>query len=132
MKTTEEVARDALNREAHKVGQQEINEVSMNRERVRNICDEAEPLRTHRDEIEEMADMVDDAKNGDFFVPWRIIAAIVGTILYVICPIDAIPDFIPVLGWIDDASVVTACFSLVSGDMEAYRQWRSRRNESDE
>ncbi len=26
-------------------------------------------------------------------------------LLYIICPIDLIPDFIPVVGWVDDVAV---------------------------
>jgi uncharacterized membrane protein YkvA (DUF1232 family) len=33
------------------------------------------------------------------------IALVVGALLYLISPIDAIPDFIPVAGWLDDIAV---------------------------
>ena len=40
-------------------------------------------------------------------------ALIVGALGYVICPIDAIPDFIPVVGWTDDAGAVAAVIGTV-------------------
>lgn len=30
-----------------------------------------------------------------------------GTLLYLISPIDIAPDFIPIIGWIDDAAIAT-------------------------
>jgi uncharacterized membrane protein YkvA (DUF1232 family) len=30
---------------------------------------------------------------------------VVGALLYIISPIDAIPDFIPVVGWLDDMAI---------------------------
>lgn len=35
------------------------------------------------------------------------VIVIIGCMLYVLSPIDLIPDVIPVLGWIDDAVVGT-------------------------
>jgi uncharacterized membrane protein YkvA (DUF1232 family) len=35
---------------------------------------------------------------------WLLIG---GTLLYLISPIDIAPDFIPLIGWIDDAAVAT-------------------------
>lgn len=36
---------------------------------------------------------------------WNIIIALVA-VLYIISPIDILPDFIPVIGWIDDLVVL--------------------------
>ena len=38
--------------------------------------------------------------------PWFAKALGVLVLVYLISPIDIIPDFIPVLGWIDDATIV--------------------------
>ncbi|MBP3731193.1 MAG: DUF1232 domain-containing protein [Mailhella sp.] len=47
-------------------------------------------------------------------VPAKAKAVIVGALGYVVCPLDFIPDFIPVLGFTDDIAAVTAVLVSVS------------------
>lgn len=66
----------------------------------------------------------------DFFtrkyteVPVGTIMAIAGSLLYVLAPIDIIPDFIPVVGFLDDAGVIAACMNFVKVDIEKYKQFK--------
>lgn len=46
-------------------------------------------------------------------VPWYAKALMAPIIGYVICPIDLIPDFIPVLGELDELIIVPAGIALV-------------------
>ncbi len=39
-------------------------------------------------------------------VPWTAKAALIGLAAYLACPIDIIPDWIPVLGYLDDVLIV--------------------------
>ena len=41
-------------------------------------------------------------------------AILASAIAYVLCPLDAIPDFIPVAGWIDDIGVLGAALTGVA------------------
>lgn len=56
-------------------------------------------------------------------VPWRVIAALAGVLLYVLTPIDLIPDVLIPFGWLDDAAVFTLALKFCGGDIEAYRRW---------
>ncbi|MDB9525780.1 YkvA family protein [Oscillatoria sp. CS-180] len=42
---------------------------------------------------------------------WYLIG---GTLLYLISPIDIAPEFIPIIGWIDDAAIATLLFAEIS------------------
>lgn len=59
-------------------------------------------------------------------VPRATLIAIVAALVYVMLPIDLIPDFIPVLGIIDDAAVVAACWMMTGADVQRYRAWREK------
>jgi uncharacterized membrane protein YkvA (DUF1232 family) len=53
-------------------------------------------------------------------------AAIVAALLYVLSPIDLLPDFIPIVGYVDDALVVAACLALVEQDLINYKEWKKQ------
>jgi uncharacterized membrane protein YkvA (DUF1232 family) len=49
---------------------------------------------------------------------------IVVALVYVINPLDIVPDAIPFIGAIDDAAVVALELALMRKDLHKYRQWR--------
>jgi len=46
-------------------------------------------------------------------VPWYAKALAIGVAAYALSPIDLIPDFVPVLGYVDDLIIVPAGIALV-------------------
>jgi uncharacterized membrane protein YkvA (DUF1232 family) len=57
-------------------------------------------------------------------MPWGSVAAIVFTLIYVLNPLDLVPDVLPIIGEVDDAAVFAACLFLVERDLLAYKQWK--------
>ena len=57
-------------------------------------------------------------------VPYGTILAIMSALIYVLSPVDIIPDFIPFVGYLDDVAVIGLCLSMVKTDIEAYDEWR--------
>lgn len=50
-----------------------------------------------------------------------------GTLLYLISPIDIAPDFIPIIGWIDDAAIAT----LLAAELgQVFLEVMNKRNKS--
>ena len=58
------------------------------------------------------------------------IALIVGALLYFVCPIDAIIDAIPVLGYVDDAAVLAWVIGQVRTELDSFRSWEQTRSEA--
>jgi uncharacterized membrane protein YkvA (DUF1232 family) len=52
-----------------------------------------------------------------------LVAAVAG-LLYFLSPMDAIPDWIPGLGFIDDLAVLGWVMRKWSGELQAFRTWR--------
>lgn len=57
-------------------------------------------------------------------LPFSAISAIVVGLLYLISPFDVIFDFIPFVGYIDDAFILTLALKIIGQDLEKYRVWR--------
>ncbi|UOQ45628.1 YkvA family protein [Halobacillus salinarum] len=82
------------------------------------------PLSNVWKEIHLMFSLIREWRNGSYTkVPTGSIVAIVGAILYFISPIDAIPDFIPVAGFLDDIYIVKLVINQVESDLQNYRSW---------
>ena len=47
----------------------------------------------------------------------------VGVLLYVLSPIDLVPDFIPVVGFLDDLSLISWFVGKFNGEIVRFREW---------
>ncbi|MDP4845580.1 MAG: DUF1232 domain-containing protein [Salibacteraceae bacterium] len=57
-------------------------------------------------------------------IPIKSISAIVGALLYILMPLDALPDFILGFGLIDDAAVFGYALKLISDDIRKFAAWQ--------
>jgi len=57
-------------------------------------------------------------------MPWVSLAALTAAVLYVISPIDLIPDFLVPIGWTDDLLVMALAWQFLRGDLRRYCEWR--------
>lgn len=55
------------------------------------------------------------------------IVLVLGGLLYLVSPIDAIVDAIPVLGYLDDAAVLAWVLGQVRAELDLFRDWEGRR-----
>lgn len=49
-----------------------------------------------------------------------------GALAYVVLPTDLVPDFIPMLGWVDDAMVLKLVMDSAKGEIKRYREFVSK------
>ncbi len=57
-------------------------------------------------------------------VPIGTIIGVIGVVMYFVLPFDAIPDFVPGVGYLDDAAVASGSLYLVKNDLDEYMRWR--------
>lgn len=75
--------------------------------------------------IPQMGMLINNYIRGQYKdVPIGTIIGVIGVIMYFILPIDAIPDFFPGVGYLDDAAVVSGSLYLVKNDLDEYMRWR--------
>ena len=53
----------------------------------------------------------------------QTLVAVVAALLYVISPLDVMPDFIPWIGLFDDAVVLAWLLSCIAKDLDRFRDW---------
>lgn len=76
------------------------------------------------DDIKTMCAMVKAWVKKDYrAIPVKTIGIATLTLVYVFCPQDLIPDYIPGVGLLDDASIVALCIAAIKSDLEAFKVW---------
>jgi uncharacterized membrane protein YkvA (DUF1232 family) len=84
------------------------------------------PLARVWDELMTFLRLIKAWASGEYRqAPWKSIALVIGAILYFVSPIDAIPDFIPILGFADDAFIIAFVMRAIRKDVRAFREWES-------
>jgi len=58
----------------------------------------------------------------------RTLVSLTAALLYIVSPIDLIPDFIPGIGLIDDAAVLALLLHSIAQDLAAFRMWEQNRD----
>jgi uncharacterized membrane protein YkvA (DUF1232 family) len=53
----------------------------------------------------------------------RSLVILIGALVYFLMPFDAIPDFIPGIGYLDDAAVIAMALTAVKAEIEKFRAW---------
>ena len=62
-------------------------------------------------------------------VPMRTLVALLGALLYFLMPLDAVPDFILALGFLDDAAIIARVIQIFRDDLKAFRLWEQASQE---
>lgn len=124
-KVTKKQAEEELKKGAKNVTEEDLKKVINKRDEIEEKFRDNGPLGRFISDLKLMFSVIQDYISGEYReIPWWSIAAIVAALLYVLSPIDLIPDFIPVFGYIDDALVVAACLAMVEQDLQNYKDWK--------
>ncbi len=82
-------------------------------------------LRDLMENIETFVEIIRAYFNGTYRdLDQRTILFLVAGILYFINPFDIIPDFLPLIGFTDDAAVLIFILSKIKGEIEKYKSWK--------
>lgn len=110
---------------AQKMTDKDVEKVVDKSEEIKKKFTVYGPLKRFIDDAKLLIAMVKDYWRKSYRqTPFGVIGAIVFTLIYVLNPFDLIPDVLPILGQVDDASVVAACLMLVERDLHKYAKWK--------
>ncbi|HEX5747193.1 MAG TPA: YkvA family protein [Archangium sp.] len=56
---------------------------------------------------------------------WRRLAGLFA-VIYFVSPVDALPDFLPILGWLDDVGVLSAVAFFMVREVQNYQPEREQ------
>jgi uncharacterized membrane protein YkvA (DUF1232 family) len=80
------------------------------------------------DTLQTMFRLIRASVSGEYMgVPTSTVAAAVAVLIYFISPIDLIPDFIPVLGLLDDVALVAWFSTTLKHEMDKFLEWELTR-----
>ncbi len=70
-------------------------------------------------------EMLMDYASGRYTdLPWRTVATLTATVMYLLNPIDLIPDFLFFFGLVDDAALLYAAMRLIKADLIEYCKFK--------
>lgn len=68
--------------------------------------------------------MVKSYRKGTYRdIEWQSLVLLVAALVYFITPIDLIPDFIPITGFVDDITVVVWVYNKLQEEIDRYIMW---------
>lgn len=112
-----------------------INDKENSQEKLDQVYKKAQkikkgPIKRILDDINLMIELVKDWINKEYNnIPYGSVIAIFGGLIYLVSPIDFIPDFILGVGFIDDAFVLAMVLKQVKADLEKYKKWKENKME---
>ena len=93
-------------------------------DKLKNLASNSSELRELKAKLEVLLRMFRSHLNGQYKAfPTSTIVLIVFALAYFVTPTDLIPDFIPALGFADDASVIFLIVKKLNRDIDGFHQW---------
>ncbi len=110
---------------AEEITPKDIDTVVERSEDIKKKFSARGPLKRFIEDGKVLTALVKDWRSGRYRqVLYGTIAAVAFALLYVFNPLDLLPDVLPIIGAIDDATVIGACLMLVERDLNKYRSWK--------
>jgi len=85
------------------------------------------------EKIKVLVEMLGAYINGEYKrIPKKTLILIVAAFIYLVNPFDLVPDFIPGIGYLDDARVILFVFQSIFEDIQEFERWKeSKASEPD-
>jgi uncharacterized membrane protein YkvA (DUF1232 family) len=110
---------------AEKITEKDVEKVVDKSEEIKQKFVSRGPLKRFIEDAKLLIALIKDYRASRYRqVPYGIIAAAVFALLYVFNPFDLVPDVLPFVGAVDDATVIGACLLMMEQDLNKFRNWK--------
>ncbi|MCF7912763.1 MAG: DUF1232 domain-containing protein [Candidatus Cloacimonetes bacterium] len=124
-KVKRKINEDFVKKGAEKISTEDIERIISKSDKIIAVVRKIPVLGRYIEDVIVMTQLLTDYINGSYRnVPWWVIASVTFALVYLISPVDLIPDVIPVIGYVDDAFVIGVCLHLIENDLQIYQEWR--------
>lgn len=115
-----------LERFAQRVGVRSILKLLVDRDRVQStLQDIPRRMQLVTNQARLVVELIDDFAAGRYReLPWHSVALAALAILYSVSPADAVPDYLPGVGAVDDLVVIGIAFWAVRRELERYCRFK--------
>lgn len=121
----EKTSEDYVKEGAEKVTPKDIDKVVDKSEEIKNQFSARGPLKRFIEDGKVLTALIRDWRAGKYRQAlYGTIAAVAFALLYVFNPLDIVPDVLPFIGALDDATVIGALLILIERDLKKYRSWK--------
>lgn len=85
-----------------------------------------EPFKDTWPYLQTMLRLIRAYHRGDYrSVPESTLVVIVAAIIYIVSPLDVIPDAIPAIGFLDDATILALALQRTRRDLDEFMMWET-------
>jgi uncharacterized membrane protein YkvA (DUF1232 family) len=122
------INRKFLEDHSENISDKDISKLSKKKRRLQKLL-KLKSFSGQRKKLKLFIEIIKQYQKGNYReIPWRSITAISFTLLYIINPLDVVPDVLPIVGYVDDLSVFMALLSLAEKDLIEFEAWKTEQD----
>ncbi|MBM7556367.1 YkvA family protein [Halanaerobacter jeridensis] len=97
--------------------------------KVENFLEDKSEKLQFLDKVRLFVSMLKDHSDEKYYIDDNSLGLIIATLAYLVLPTDLVPDFIPVVGFTDDAAAFALAVQQLSSEVKSYKAWKEKQNE---
>ncbi|MGB9824076.1 MAG: YkvA family protein [Candidatus Hydrothermia bacterium] len=124
-----------LREKSEKISRRDLEDLVKREKDIFSLISKIEKstFKTLKEDVETLFELLKDYYKGEYTaIPWRSVALAVFAFLYLINPIDLIPDLSGPLGFIDDLAIIGSVLASLADDVRRYKKWKQSKEGKNE